>query len=61
MTLLCSKTLETGFMSIASSLTIAQPNPDGSLPIPAPAAPSANEAAAAQLQQRAEEIGRAHV
>lgn len=43
-------------MSIASSLTIAQPNPDGSLPIPALAAPSANEAAAAQLQQRAEAL-----
>ena len=43
-------------MSIASSLTIAQPNPDGSLPIPGPAAPSANEAAAAQLQQRAEAL-----
>lgn len=41
-------------MSIASSLTIAQPNPDGSLPIPAAAAPSAAEAAAAQLQERAE-------
>ena len=43
-------------MSIASSLTIAQPNPDGSLPIPVPAAPSAAEAAAAQLQERAEAL-----
>lgn len=43
-------------MSITSSLTIAQPNPDGSLPIPAPAAPSAAEAAAAQLQERAEAL-----
>ena len=43
-------------MSIASSLTIAKPNPDGSLPIPAPAASSASEAAAAQLQQRAEAL-----
>ena len=43
-------------MSIASSLTIAKPNPDGSLPIPVPAAPSAAEAAAAQLQERAEAL-----
>ncbi len=41
-------------MSIASSLTIAQSNPDGSLPIPAPVAPSAAEAATAQLQEHAE-------
>jgi cell division septum initiation protein DivIVA len=38
------------------AITIVQPNPDGSLPIPAPAAPSATEAAAAQLQQRAEAL-----
>ena len=40
----------------SSPITIVQPNPDGSLPIPAPAAPSATEAAAAQLQQRAEAL-----
>jgi len=39
-----------------SPITIVQPNPDGSLPIPAPAAPSATEAAAAHLQERAEAL-----
>jgi cell division septum initiation protein DivIVA len=43
-------------MSTPPAITIVQPNPDGSLPIPAPAAPSATEAAAAQLQQRAEAL-----
>lgn len=43
-------------MSTPPAITIVQPNPDGSLPIPALAAPSANEAAAAQLQQRAEAL-----
>ena len=43
-------------MPISPAITIVQPNLDGSLPIPAPAAPSANEAAAAQLQQRAEAL-----
>ncbi len=42
-------------MSTPPAITIVQPNPDGSLPIPAPAAPSATEAAA-QLQQRAEAL-----
>ena len=37
-------------MSIASSLTIAQPNPDGSLPVPA--APDAAANAAAEALQR---------
>ncbi len=37
-------------MSIASSLTIAQPNPDGSLPLPA--APDAAANAAAEALQR---------
>ena len=40
----------------APAITIVQPNPDGSLPIPAPAAPSATEAAVAQVQQRAEAL-----
>ncbi len=43
-------------MSTPPAITIVQPNPDGSLPIPAPSAPSATEAAAAQLQQRAEAL-----
>ena len=43
-------------MPISPAITIVQPNLDGSMPIPAPAAPSANEAAAAQLQQRAEAL-----
>lgn len=43
-------------MSMPPAITIVQPNPDGSLPIPAPSAPSATEAAAAQLQQRAEAL-----
>lgn len=43
-------------MPISPAITIVQPNLDGSLPIPAPAALSANEAAAAQLQQRAEAL-----
>lgn len=43
-------------MSTPPAITIVQPNPDGSLPIPAPAALSATEAAAAQLQQRAEAL-----
>ena len=43
-------------MSTPPAITIVQPNPDGSLPIPAPAAPSASESAAAQLQQRAEAL-----
>lgn len=43
-------------MSTPPAITIVQPNPDGSLPIPAPSAPSTTEAAAAQLQQRAEAL-----
>ena len=43
-------------MSSSPHITIVQPNLDGSLPIPVPAAPSATEAAAAQLQQRAEAL-----
>lgn len=43
-------------MSLSSTLVIAQPNPDGSLPVPAPAAPPAPEAAAAELQERAEAL-----
>jgi hypothetical protein len=43
-------------MPISPAITIVQPNLDGSMPIPAPAAPSAHEAAAAQLQQRAEAL-----
>ena len=43
-------------MSTPPAITIVQPNSDGSLPIPAPATPSATEAAAAQLQQRAEAL-----
>ena len=38
------------------TITIVQPNPDGSLPIAASVVPSATDAAAAQLQQRAEAL-----
>ena len=43
-------------MSTPPAITIVQPNPDGSLPIPVPEASSASEAAAAQLQERAEAL-----
>ena len=46
-------------MSTPPAITIVQPNPDGSLPIPAPAAPAAAERAAAQLQERAASLGAA--
>ncbi|MCZ2407333.1 MAG: hypothetical protein LC097_11475 [Burkholderiales bacterium] len=39
-------------MSISPAITIVQPNPDGSLPLPAAQPPSAAEAAAAQLQEQ---------
>ena len=41
--------------SFSASLSIAQPNPDGSLPIPAAAA-APNTATAAQWQERAESL-----
>ena len=44
-------------MSIASSLTIAQPNPDGSLPVPA--APDAAANAAAEALQREAQLSAA--
>ncbi|KAB2895169.1 MAG: hypothetical protein F9K35_15935 [Burkholderiaceae bacterium] len=40
----------------SSLITIVQPHPDGSLPIPAPPEPSAAEQAQAQLQQQAEAL-----
>ena len=40
----------------STSLTIAQPNPDGSLPVPAAAGASAASATAAQWQERAEDL-----
>lgn len=40
-------------MSLSSSLTIAQPNPDGSMPVPAPPDAAANAAAEA-LQREAQ-------
>ena len=43
-------------MSISSSLTIAQLNPDGSLPLPGPSAADAAAAVAAELQARAEAL-----
>ena len=43
-------------MSPSPTITIVQPNLDGSLPIPTPVAPHAAEAAAAQLQERAEAL-----
>jgi len=43
-------------MTSSPAITIVQPNPDGSLPIPAPAAPPAAEVAARQLQERAEAL-----
>ena len=45
-------------MSIASSLTIAQPNPDGSLPVPA--APDAAANAAAEALQREAQLEALH-
>ncbi len=38
------------------AITVVQPNPDGSLPIPAPAPPSAQESEAERLQQQAEAL-----
>lgn len=43
-------------MPSSPAITIVQPNPDGSLPIPSPVAPSVTEAATAQLQERAEAL-----
>lgn len=40
----------------SSLITIVQPNPDGSVPIPEAPAPSAAEQAQAQLQQQAEAL-----
>lgn len=40
----------------SSLITIVQPHPDGSLPIPAPPAPSAAEQVQAQLQQQTEAL-----
>lgn len=40
----------------SSLITIVQPNPDGSLPIPAPPEPSAAEQAQAAVQQQAEAL-----
>lgn len=43
-------------MPSSPAFTIVQPNPDGSLPIPAPVVTNATEAATAQLQLRAEAL-----
>ena len=43
-------------MPSSPAITIVQPNPDGSLPLPAPVVPRATEAATAQLQERAEAL-----
>ena len=40
----------------SSPITIVQPNPDGSLPIPAPPAPSAFDQAQAQFEQQTEAL-----
>ncbi|WP_027994521.1 hypothetical protein [Simplicispira psychrophila] len=42
--------------SFSSSLSIAQPNPDGSLPVPVAAGASAVQATAAQWEERAEHL-----
>lgn len=44
------------FSSFAASLTLAQPHPDGSLPVPAPPSASTSAPTAAQWQERADSL-----